>query len=71
MANLTIKAIVRVKEILMKTIIDTGINISIIILLVVKKLKMTIELSDRSQIIMINQTKKNVIRIVRDVSFSI
>jgi len=71
MANLTIKAIVRVKEILMKTIIDTGINISIIILLVVKKLKMTIELSDRSQIIMVNQTKKNVIRIVRDVSFSI
>jgi len=38
MANSAIRAIVRVKGTLIRVIIDTGTNVSIIILLVVKKL---------------------------------
>lgn len=53
-ANSTVKVIVRVKEILIKTIMNIKTNISIITLPVVKKLKMTIGLPDESQIIVVN-----------------
>ncbi len=71
MANLTVRAIVRVKEIPMRAIMDTEANVSIIMLLVVKKLRMTIEMLNRSKIIAVDQIKKNVISIVKDVSFLI
>ena len=45
---------------------DTGANVFIITLLVVKKLRMIIGMPDGSKIIAIDQTKKNVISIVRD-----
>ncbi len=53
----------------MRAIIDTGTNVSIITLSVVKKLWMTIGMPDGSKIIVIDQIKKNVINIVRDVLF--
>ncbi len=55
----------------MKVIMDTRANISIIILLVIKKLWMVMEMPNRNKIIVINQTKKNVIGIVKDTSLSI
>ncbi len=55
----------------MRIIMNTGVNISIITLPVVKKLWMTIEMSDESKIIAIDQIKKNVISIVKDAFLSI
>ncbi len=63
--------IVRVKGTLIKVIIDTGANVSIIILPVIKKLWMAMGMPDKSKIIAIDQIKKNVIDIVRDASLSI
>ena len=55
----------------MKAVLDMGANVSIIILSVVKKLRLTMGMSDESKIIAVNQIKKNVIGIVRDVPLSI
>ena len=56
--NSAVRAIIRVKEILMKVIMNMGANVFIIILSIVKKLRIIIEISNRSKIIMINQMKK-------------
>ena len=66
MANSAVRIIVRIKGILMRVIIDIEANVSIITLPIVKKLRMTIEMPDRSKIIAINQTKKNVISIIKN-----
>src|SRR6266542_6989853 len=66
MANSAVRAIVRVKGILMIAVLDTGANVSIIILPVVKKLRLTMGMPDRSKIIAVDKTKKNVIGIIRD-----
>jgi len=71
MANSAVRAIVRIKGIPMRAIIDTGANIFIITLPVVKKLHMIIGMLNKSKIIAVDQIKKNVIRIVRDAPFSI
>jgi len=71
MANSAVRAIVRVKGILMIAVLDTGANVSIIILPVVKKLRLTMGMPDGSKIIAVDQTKKNVISIIRDAPFSI
>ncbi len=71
MANLAVRAVVRVKGIPMKVIIDIRVNVSIMILSVIKKLQITMGMPDGSKIIAINQTKKNIINIVRDTSLSI
>ena len=71
MANSAVKAIVRVKGILMRAVLDTGTNVSIVILPTVKKLRLTIRVPDGSKIIAVDQTKKNVISIVRDASLLI
>src|SRR6266498_3957367 len=71
MANLVVRTIVRVKGNLMRAIINTRANVSIITLPVVKKLHLTMGMPDRSKIVAVDQTKKNVIGIVRDVSLSI
>ncbi len=55
----------------MKAVLDTEANVSIITLLVVKKLHLTMGLPDGSKIIAVDQTKKNIIGIVRDVPLSI
>ncbi len=56
----------RVKETPMRVIINTGANVFIITLLVVKKLQMTMKMLNESKIIAIDQIKKNVIGIVKD-----
>ena len=71
MANLAIRITVRVKRTPMKAVLDTEANVSIITLLVVKKLRLTMGMPDRSKIIAVDQTKKNVIGIVRDAPLSI
>ena len=68
MANLVVRTIVRVKGNLMRAIINTRANVSIITLPVVKKLHLTMGMPDRSKIIAVNQIKKNVIRIVQNAS---
>ncbi len=50
---------------------DTGANVSIISLPVVKKLRITIGIPDGSKIVAINQIKKNVISIVKNTSLLI
>ncbi len=50
----------------MRAVLDIRANVSIVTLPVVKKLHLTMETSDESKIIAVNQTKKNVIRIVKD-----
>jgi len=55
----------------MRAIMDIGANVSIVILSVVRKLHLTIRMLDRSKIIAVDQTKKNVIGIVKDASLSI
>ncbi|SRR6266498_4289971 len=70
-ANSAVRVVVRVKETLIRAIINMGVNISIITLFVVKKLQMIMEMSDESKIISINQTKKNVISIIKDALLSI
>jgi len=71
MANSTVRTTVRIKGIPMKAVLDTRANISIVTLPVVKKLRLTMEMPNRSKIIAMDQTKKNVISIVRDASLSI
>src|SRR6266540_6610482 len=71
MANSAVRIVVKVKGTPMSSILDTGANVSIVTLLVVKKLRLTIGIPDRSKIIAVDQTKKNVIGIVRDASLSI
>src|SRR6266498_2711731 len=71
MVNFTVEAIIRVKGTPMRAIMDTEANIFIIILPVVKKLQMTMEMPNGSKIIAIDQTKKNVISIVKDAPLSI
>ena len=50
----------------MRAVLDTGANVSIVTLPVVKKLRLTMGMPDESKIIAVDQTKKNVIGIVRD-----
>ncbi len=71
MANSAVRIIIKIKRIPIKAIIDIKANIFIIIFLVIKKLKMIIGILNESRIIVIDQTKKNVIKIVRDASLSI
>ena len=55
----------------MRAVLDTKANVFIVTLPVVKKLHLTMGMPDRSKIVAVDQTKKNVIGIVRDVSLSI
>src|SRR6266540_2552187 len=71
MANSAVRTTVRVKGTPIKAVLDTGANVSIITLPVVKKLRLTMGLPDGSKIIAVDQTKKNVIGIVKDASLSI
>src|SRR6266542_1223449 len=71
MANSAVRTTMRVKGTLMRAVLDIGANVSIVTLLVVKKLRLTMEMPDRSKIVVVDQTKKNVISIVRDASLSI
>jgi len=71
MTNSVVRAIIRVKRILMRAIMDIEANVSIITLPVVKKIQMIIRMPDGSKIIAINQTKKNVIGIIKNASLSI
>ncbi len=63
MANSAIRTIVRVKGTSMRAVLDTGANVSIVTIPVVKKLCLTMRMSDGSKIIAVDQTKKNVIGI--------
>src|SRR6266540_1206914 len=71
MANSAVKTTIRIKGTPMKAVLDTGANVSIVTLPVVKKLRLTMGLPDGSKIIAVDQTKKNVIGIVRDAPLSI
>ncbi len=71
MANSAVRITIRIKGTLMKAVLDTGANISIITLSVVKKLRLTMEMPDGSKIIAVDQIKKNVISTVRDALLSI
>ncbi len=71
MANSAVRVIVRVKETPMRAILDTEANVSIVILLVIKKLRLIMGMPDGSKIIAIDQTKKNVIGIIKDAPLSI
>src|SRR6266542_3574441 len=71
MANSTVRIIVRAKGTPMRAVLDTRANVSIITLPVVKKLRLIMGMSDKSKIIAVDQTKKNIIRIVRDAPLSI
>ncbi len=71
MANLTVRTTVRVKGTPMKAVLNTGANVSIVTLPMVKKLRLTMGIPDESKIIAVDQTKKNIISIVRDAPLSI
>ena len=71
MANSAVRTTVRIKGTPMRAILDTGVNVSIVTLLVVKKLRLAMRMPDGSKIIAVDQTKKNVIGIVRDAPLSI
>ena len=71
MANSAVRTTVRVKGTPMRAVLDIGANVSIVTLPVVKKLRLTMGMPDGSKIVAMNQTKKNVIGIVRDASLSI
>ncbi len=71
MANSAIRIIVRVKGTPMRAVLDTRANVFIVTLPIVKKLHLTIGMPDGSKIIAVDQTKKNVIGIVRDAPLSI
>src|SRR6266542_4126990 len=71
MANSAVRTTIRVKGIPMRAILDTGANVFIVILPVVKKLCLTMGMPDGSKIIAVDQTKKNVIGIVSDAPLSI
>ncbi len=71
MANSAVRTTVRVKGTPMRAVLDTRANVSIVILPVVKKLRLTMRMPDGSKIITVDQTKKNVISIIRDAPLSI
>ncbi len=71
MMNSAVRITVRVKGTLMRAVLNIETNISIVTLPVVKKLCLTMGTPDGSKIIAVDQTKKNVIGIVRDASLSI
>ncbi len=71
MANSAVRTTVRIKGTPMKAVLDTGANVSIVTLPVVKKLRLTMGMPDGSKIIAVDQTKQNVIKIVRDAPLSI
>ncbi len=71
MTNSAVRITMRVKGTPMKAVLDTGANVSIVTLPTVKKLCLTMGVPDESKIIAVDQTKKNVIGIVRDVPLSI
>ncbi len=71
MANSAVRTTIRIKGILIKAVLNTGANVSIVTLLVVKKLRLIMGMPDGSKIIAVDQTKKNVIGIVRDAPLSI
>ncbi len=71
MANSAVRTTVRIKGTPIRAILDTGANVSIVTLPVVKKLRLTMGMPDGSKIIVMDQTKKNVIGIVRDAPLSI
>ena len=66
MTNLVVRTTVRVKGTPMRVVLNTRANVSIITLPVIKKLRLTMGMLDGSKIIAVDQTKKNVIGIVRD-----
>ncbi len=55
----------------MRAIIDIRANVSIVTLPVVRKLHMIMRMPDESKIIAVDQTKKNIIGIVKDAPLSI
>ncbi len=69
MANLVVKTIVKVKKTLIKAIMNTKANIFIITLPIIKKLRMTTRMPNKNRIIAIDQIKKNIISIVKDIPF--
>ncbi len=71
MANSAVRITIRVKRTLMRAVLNIEANVSIITLLIVKKLRLTMRMPDGSKIIAVNQTKKNVIGIVKDTPLSI
>ena len=71
MANSAVRAIVRVKGTPMRAVLDTGANVLIVTLPVVKKLRLIMGMLDGSKIIAVDQIKKNVISIIRKVPLSI
>jgi len=71
MANSAVRTTVRVKRTPMRAVLDTRANVSIMTLPTIRKLHLTIEVPDGSKIIVVDQTKKNVISIVRDASLLI
>ena len=71
MTNSAVRVTIRVKGTPIRAVLDTGANVSIITLLVVKKLRLTMGMPDGSKIIAVDQTKKNVIGIVKDAPLSI
>src|SRR6266545_548626 len=71
MVNSAVRITVRVKGTPMRAVLDTGANVSIVTLPVVKKLHLTMRMSDGSKIIAVDQIKKNVIGIVRDAPLSV
>ncbi len=71
MTNSAIRITVRIKGTPMRAVLNTGANVSIVILSVVKKLHLTMGMPDGSKIIAVDQTKNNVISIVRDALLSI
>src|SRR6266542_216940 len=71
MINSAVRTTVRVKRTLMRAVLDTGANVLIVTLPVVKKLRLTMGMPDRSKIITVDQTKKNIIGIIRDAPLSI
>ncbi len=54
MVNLAVRAIVRVKRISVKAVLDTEINVSIITLPIVRKLHLTMRMPDGSKIIAVD-----------------
>jgi len=66
-----IRITVRVKGYPIKTIIDTKANVSIITYLIVKRLQLVIGSADGSQIIAVDQQKKTVKGVVKEVPLAI
>ena len=54
MANLAVRITVRVKGIPIKAVLNTGANVSIVTLLIVRKLRLTMGVPDGSKIIAVN-----------------